>query len=112
MPNPWPPATIDRLLEIAIYTPGVALTVYKLISLWIKDRGAQKIKVVITENRVEIDIEGGMSATAIERVCTQARKLLKEAGSDDLQIIIPPNIDRSVSIEMARDVHKKESSKK
>jgi hypothetical protein len=112
MPNPWPPDNIERLMEIAISTPGLAFMVYKLIGLWIKDRGARKIKVVISETGAEIDIEGGASDKAIERACSQARKLLKKAGSDELEIIVPPGIDHSIPIEMARGIHEKKGRKK
>lgn len=110
IPNPWPPASIERLIEHAITWAGLAPVVYKVIALWIEDRKARKVRIKCGE--YELEIQGGMSGKEIERAFSKFRKLMKETGEDDLKIILPSGIDRSVPIEMVREANQGKGSKK
>jgi len=65
MPNPFPPDSINDLIEICATVGWLSTTVYKLLKLWIEDRKARKI--IIKKGDFEIEISGGMSAKAIEK---------------------------------------------
>lgn len=110
VPNPWPPDDIERLLTIAVTTSGLAHVVYKLIALWIEDRKARTIK--IKQGEYELEIHGGMNGKDIERTFSQFRKMVEKTGDDDLKIILPPDVDRSVPIEMVRDANQKKDNKR
>jgi hypothetical protein len=109
IPNPWPPDSIERLIEHAITWVGLAPVVYKVIALWIEDRKARKIKIKCGEH--ELEIQGGMSGKEIERALGKFRKLVGEIDEDDLKIILPSGVDRSVPVEMVREANQRKSNK-
>lgn len=109
LPNPWPPANIERLLEIAVTVAGLAPVAYKLIALWIEDRKAQKIK--IKHGQHELEIQGGVSGRKIELAINKFRKLAKLREDDEVKIVLPRGVDRSVPLEMVREAHQREAKK-
>lgn len=110
LPNPWPPHDIEQLVKITVLTAGLAPVAYKLIALWIEDRKARRIKIKHGEH--EIEIQGGVSAKEIERAFSAFRKLIKESDNDCLKITVPPKVDRSIPIEMAREASQLKNKKK
>lgn len=110
MPNPWPPDNIERLLEIAVSTAGLAPVIYKLIALWIEDRKARRIK--IKHGEYELELQGGISSREIQRGFNELRKLMKQTGKDDLKITLPPGVDPSIPLEIAIKASQEKSSKK
>lgn len=110
LPNPWPPYDIEKLIELTVLTASIAPVAYKLIAVWIEDRKARYIRIKHSEH--EIEIQGGVSDKAIERAFRQLRKLINETGNDDLKIILPTKVDRSIPIEMARKASQEKDKKK
>jgi hypothetical protein len=102
LPNPFP-ADIKSLIETAIFVSGLAPLVFKVIALWVADRKARKVRVVIGEHEVRIETEGQPSWKEVERICKQARKLTKGKGANDLRVILPRGVDPSIPVEMVRE---------
>ena len=95
VPNPWPPTDITTLLACACAYKTVR-AVFELIKLWVDERKARKIK--IKNGNIEIEIQGGMSARDIKKRFDEFRRLTKELSEDDIKIILPPGIDRTLPI--------------
>lgn len=94
LPNPWPPSDIIALVKIACSTAGLAGVAYKLIKLWFDSRNAKKIR--IKSGDYELEIQGAMSKTEIERRITQFRALTKGLDEDKIKVILPSSIDKSL----------------
>lgn len=94
LPNPWPPSDIIALVKIACSTAGLAGVAYKLIKLWFDSRNAKKIR--IKSGDYELEIQGSMSKTEIERRITQFRALTKGLDEDEIKVILPPSADKSL----------------
>lgn len=92
LPNPWPPEDIETLITIAATTTGLASVAYKLIKLWVDDRGARGIK--IKKGDVELELRGS-STKEIEKVFSHFRKLTR-GKQGDVETTLPPNVDRSL----------------
>jgi hypothetical protein len=97
LPNPWPPSDIIALVKIACSTAGLAGIAYKLIKLWFDSRNAKKIR--IKKGDYELEIQGSMSKTEIERRITQFRALTKGLDEDEIKVILPSSIDKSLPSE-------------
>jgi hypothetical protein len=93
VPNPWPPTDITTLLACACAYKTVR-AVIELIKLWVDERKARKIR--IKNGNIEIEIQGGMSASAIKKRFDEFRRLTKELSEDDIKIVLPPGIDRTL----------------
>ena len=93
MPNPWPPSTIEILL-ICACTRAAAPPVIELIKAWIEERKARKIR--IKNGEFEIEIQGGVSLRALRKTFDEFRSLTKTLKEDDIKIILPPGIDRTL----------------
>lgn len=94
LPNPWPPSDIIALVKVACSTAGLAGVAYKLIKLWFDSRNAKRIR--IKSGDYELEIQGSMSKTEIERRITQFRALTKGLDEDDIKVILPQSIDKSL----------------
>jgi hypothetical protein len=109
LPNPFP-ADIQSLIETAILVSGLAPLAFKVIALWVEDRKARKVRVVIGEHEIRIETEGRTSWKEIERICKQARKLTKRKGANDLKVILPRGVDPSIPVEMVREAGQKKGT--
>lgn len=110
LPNPWPPDSIDRLIEIAIVTGGLAPVAYKLIALWIEDRKARKIRIKQGEH--ELELQGGVSGRELERMFNQFRRLTGASEKADVEVTVPHGLDHSIPLEMVREVHQEKASRR
>jgi len=106
IPNPWP-SDIVRLIEVACHRAGLATIVYKTIKLWFDARNAKRIR--IKNGDVEVEIQGGMSEREIEKRINQFRRLTEKLDEDDIKVILPPRVNRSLP---SKQAGKKKGSKK
>lgn len=106
LPNPWPPADIETLVTLVGTTAGIATAAYRLVKLWVDDRGARRIK--IKKGDAEIEIQGGMGVKEIDRAFGHFRKLTK-GKKGKIIVTLPRGADRSLPSE--RDRPKKASKK-
>ncbi|HEX8500790.1 MAG TPA: hypothetical protein VF659_09375 [Pyrinomonadaceae bacterium] len=111
LPNPFP-TDIQSLIETAILVSGLAPFAFKVIALWVEDRKARKVRVVIGEHEIRIETEGQPSWKEIERICKEARKLAKGKDANDLKVILPRGVDPSIPVEMLREVSRKKDTPK
>lgn len=111
LPNPFP-ADINSLIKTAIFVSGLAPLVFKVIALWVADRKARKVRVVIGEHEIRIETEGQPSWKEIERICKQARKLTKGNATNDLKVILPRSVDPSIPVEMVKEAGQKKDTPK
>jgi hypothetical protein len=110
IPNPWPPDSIVRLIEHALTTPGLAFVVYKLIALWIEDRKARSVKVKCGE--YEVELTGGVTGAQIRRAFTAIRNAMGGVEREDVKVVLPPRINRSVPVEMVRKANQQKGHKR
>lgn len=94
MPNPLP-GNIIELVVIASTMNGLAITVYKLIKLWVEDRKAKKI--IIKKGDIEVEIQGGMRTKEIKNAFKEFRLLAKVKNKKEVIVTIPENCDPSLS---------------
>ena len=97
LPNPWPPSDIIALVKLVCSTAGLAGIAYKLIKLWFDSRNAKRIR--IKKGDYELEIQGSMSKTEIEHRITQFRALTKGLDEDEIKVIVPSSIDKSLPSE-------------
>jgi hypothetical protein len=97
LPNPWPPSDIVALVKIACSTAGLAGVAYKTIKLWFDSRNAKRIR--IKKGDCELEIQGWMSKTEIKRHITHFRALTRKLDEDEIKVIIPSSVDRSLPSE-------------
>lgn len=109
LPNPWPPDDIIALVKLVCSTAGLAGVAYKLIKLWFESRNAKRIR--IKRGDYELEIQGSMSKTEIERRVTQFRALTKKLDKDEIKVILPPSVDKSLPSERPVRKDEKEDNK-
>jgi len=107
VPNPWPPSDVMQLLVFACVYPTLK-AVFELIKVWVDNHKAHKLKIKIENGNIEMEIQGGMSVRAIQKRFDEFRRLTRELSEDDIKIILPSGIDRTLP--MSQEDKKKRRS--
>lgn len=93
--NPWFPKNINNLVWVLCCIP-LSKMFLELVKSWVEERKGRSIRV--KNGDVEIEIKGGMSTRRINKLFELIRHHREEMQNDDIKIILPPGVDRSIPI--------------